>query len=153
MENKKYIYSLLFPIISIVSCIMYTVILLDFFKKYGIQYACCTWFFAGIVGGVIPIVLILKKRLDIHAFVKKKLLLSALYVTACVVTWLFLFVRALSVLILITPFIIILLEIRFSIINCKNTIDRIVVILSSPIIPYCGIMLDISHAFITTMKY
>lgn len=153
MDKKSIFLSWLFPTISIVTCVIYIIVLFPFLKEYGFKYAWCTLVFAGILGGLIPIIFIFKNKMDISFYIGRKILFSTLYIVASIISWSFLFSRILSFLIIMVPCVAVLLEIRYSFAHCKNIKEKTVVFLSSPIIPYLGMLLDISHAFITTFRY
>lgn len=152
MNKKRIFLSYLFPTISIVICVIYIIVLLPFLKEYGFKYAWCTLVFAGILGGLIPIIFISTNKMDISVYIGQKMLFSILCIVLSIISWLFLFTRILSFLIIMVPCVAVLLEIRYSATHCKNIKEKTVVFLSSPIIPYLGMLLDISHAFITTFR-
>lgn len=153
MNKKNIFFSSLFPIISVLSCIIYVICFSPFLSEYGFKYAVNTLIFAGVFGGIIPLIVVLVSGMDISFYIKKKMIFSIIYVVFSIASWMFIFTRAWSFLSIAIPCIMIVLEIKFSISNGKNTKEKIVIFLSSPMIPYCGMFLDICHAFTTTVRF
>ena len=81
------------------------------------------------------------------------MLSSIFHVIVSIVSFVFLLNEALSILIYVVPSVMIIIEIRYSIIHCNNVNEKLTTIWASPIIPYFGVLLDVSHAFSTTVSF
>lgn len=153
MKPKNWLFSLWFPCLSILTFIIYTIALSPFLQKYGLQYVVFTFVFGFVIGGIVPLAFILIKKIDISIYIKRKMLSSIFHVIVSIVSFAFLLNEALSILIYVVPSVMIIIEIRYSIIHCNNVNEKLTTILASPIIPYFGVLLDVSHAFSTTVSF
>lgn len=135
MKIKSWFLSLMLPVLSIVASIVF------------LFFGCAILFniaFGFLTGGLVPLLIVAKKKVDISQFFVGKIILSGVWVIVIILSWYFLYDWYFEDIyrVFILPIVALILEIVFAMTRKADSEQKICLFLSSLIHVYVGGLVD-----------